>query len=603
MKIRNTKRGNEDIAPGKDQSATLLDVFENHVRCRAQKNAFIFLGDGTSETDRLNYSVLRQRGLDIAAILRERCPRETPVLLVYPPGLDFIPGLIGCLYAGNMATVAPSPNSSRGWDRVRAIARDARPAAVLTLSSLVDQKTRASLLTDLPATEWIATDLVGNATDTISYRPDPKQIALLQYTSGSTLSPRGVMISHYNLLHNQRMMAESFGHTSASVGVNWVPVFHDMGLTGAVLQTLYCGGTSVLMPPLKVLRHPILWLRAISRYRGNTSTAPSFAYELCVKHVPAEQRLGLDLSCWDAAICGGEPIRAEVLEAFAEALAGTGFSSRAFFPAYGLAEATLLVTTGGKGEGPRVRSVDPVALAQNRVEAAVETRAKRLVSCGSARLGQRVLIVDPKTRRALPADKVGEIWLAGGSIAQGYWQRPTETRTLFQASLADDDCRRYLRTGDLGFLDEDGLFTTGRLKEVIVIHGRNFYPQDIEEVVRLSHPALAGGTGAAFAVEVDGREAVVLVFEPARHAARMAPTDAVSEAAAGSVFQNFGIRLHDFVLLRPGSLPRTTSGKIRRGHCRKLYLEAALPLFCPRPAGGAFARDRERAAALPSLRS
>jgi acyl-CoA synthetase (AMP-forming)/AMP-acid ligase II len=390
-----------------------------------------------------------------------------------------------------------------------------------------------------------------------------------------------VMITHANLLHNQQMIASAFRHSPESIGVNWVPVFHDMGLIGAVLQTIYCGATSILLPPLRVLQHPISWLQAISRYRGTSSTAPTFGYEQCVRRISPEQRLGLDLSSWDIAICGAEPVRAEVLEAFADAFAPAGFSRKAFVPAYGLAETTLLATAPGRGEGFCVRAVDPGELAQGRALHARAGPAKRLVSCGFAHLGQEVVIVDPVTRRPLGNGLVGEIWIAGDSVGKGYWRRTTDTCETFAACLANGSSKRYLVTGDLGFLDGNGLFVTGRLKEMILIHGRNYYPQDLEETVRLCHPVLTDATAAAFGIETGGDEAVVVALEPARHAVREATCFNLLASAQAAVFRDFGIRLHDLVLLRPGGLPRTTSGKVQRGRCRELYLAGALMILEP----------------------
>jgi len=558
-------------------SETFLDRVEYHALIRPDKTAFTFLGDGTNETERLSYGGMRRHALGIAAALRRRGLRGAPVLLVFPPGLDVVLALLGCFYAGALAVPVPYPAPRRSGERINAIAGDAEPAAVLTLSRLMNDAARTALAPDIGEAGWIATDLVaaGGEADA-GPLPRPEDIALLQYTSGSTLAPRGVAVTHGNLLHNQRMMASVFGHGPDSIGVNWVPAFHDMGLIGGVLQSIHCGGTSILLPPLKVLQHPRLWLQAISRYRGTASAAPTFAYELCVRRVRAAQCAELDLSCWDVAICGAEPVRAEVLDEFARVFASAGFSESAFVPAYGLAETTLLVAAAGKGTPLRRRAVDPGELALNRVRPSRDGSAKLLVSCGGPHFGQDVAIVEPTTGQLLPTGSVGEIWVAGGSVAHGYWKKAGETRAAFGNRLAGR-AGRYLRTGDLGFVDADGLFVTGRLKELIVIHGRNLYPHDIEEVVRRCHPALADGVGAAFGIEDAGAETVVLAFEVARHAAREAASAGLLEAAAAAVLRSFGVRLHDLVLLRPGGLPRTTSGKVRRGRCRELYLAGELP--------------------------
>jgi acyl-CoA synthetase (AMP-forming)/AMP-acid ligase II len=560
------------------KSRTLLEAFEDHVARAPAKAAFVFLGKGADETDRLTYAGLRERALAIAELLRQSGVEDGPVLLVFPPGLDFVVALLGCFYAGAIAVPVPFLATRRARERIGPIARDCQPKAALSVAEIVGNRSGWPELANLI---WIATDSDG------AFRPEVKSslphaadIALIQYSSGSTAAPKGVVISHGNLAHNQQLMTEVFDLHAESVAVNWVPPYHDMGLIGAVLQPLYCGMTSVLLPPLNVLQRPILWLQAIGRYRGNTSTAPTFAYELCLRAIPPEQRCTLDLRCWNLAICGAEPVSAEVLEEFAAGFAAAGFAPNAFIPAYGLAEATLLATSARKGEELRIRAVDPVQLGLGKVVPAKAAPCRRLVSCGTAHLGQQVAIVDPQTRHPLHAGSIGEIWLAGESVAQGYWQQPEATQETFHGQLTDGGEGDYLRTGDLGFICEEGLFVTGRLKELLIVRGCNYYPQDLEDAVRLSHPALTKGQGAAFGIEaVAGSESVVVAFELSRgdyENTTSQTTTRAAEAAIAAVSRGFGLQLHDFVLVRPGGLPRTTSGKLQRGRCRALYLAGLL---------------------------
>ncbi len=565
--------------PSPPIGTTLLDAFERHVTRSPEKPANIFLGDGTHETARISFATLDARARSVAALLLRHELAGAPALLIYPPGIDFLPSLIGCFLAGAIAVPVPFPMPSRAWERVIAVARDARPKVVLTIAALAGATDSHAMSPELLDATWIATDVLQRERHdcTPSQAPAPEAVALVQYTSGSTSAPKGIAISHANLAHNEEMLRTLLCHSCDTIGVNWVPASHDMGLIGGLLQPLYCGMTCVVLPPLKVLQHPIRWLEAISRYRANTSTAPTFAYEFCTRRIPRERRHTLDLTCWDVAICGAEPVRADVLENFATAFASSGFSSSAFLPAYGLAEATLLSTGNTKGTGLLVREVDALRLVQNEVAPPRGGRSMRVVSCGTPHLGQEVAIVDPVTRRALPENCVGEIWLAGGSVGQGYWNRPDETEATFRAQLVDRNDRRYLRTGDLGFLGAEGLFVTGRLKEMVIVRGTNYYPLDIEEAVRLSHPALENGQGCAFGIEADGEEVVVIAFEPARVDAPGAGDGAVIEAAIAALAREFGLRLHDFVLLRPGSLPRTTSGKLQRHRVRDLYRSGVLP--------------------------
>lgn len=554
---------------------TLLEAFEDHVARSPAQDAFVFLGNGTEETDRLTYATLRARALGVAEALRRNGAEQEPVLLVFPPGLDFIVALLACFYARAIAVPVPFLVTRRARERIGPIARDCLPKAALSVPELIGNPPVDPEFADLI---WIATDRESAVGQNTNALPDAADIALIQYSSGSTAAPKGVVISHGNLVHNQHMMELLFDHHPGQMGVNWIPPYHDMGLMGAVLQSV-CGGTSILLPPLLVLQRPILWLRAISRYGARTSAAPTFGYELCLRAIAPAQRRTLDLRCWKNAVCGAEPVRAEVLEAFAAGFAVAGFARSAFRPAYGLAEATLLATCPHQGEELRIREVDPAQLALGRVAPATPTGSRRLVSCGTAHLGQRIAIVDPQTRRLQPAGSVGEIWVAGDSVAQGYWLQPAATHETFRARLIDGGDQCYLRTGDLGFLGEEGLFITGRLKELLIVRGCNYYPEDLEDAVRRSHPALARGQGAAFGVEAGG-EQVVVAYELSRGDYENITSEIMTraiEAAIATVSRSFGLQLHDFVIVRPGGLPRTTSGKLQRGRCRELYLAAKLP--------------------------
>jgi acyl-CoA synthetase (AMP-forming)/AMP-acid ligase II len=379
---------------------------------------------------------------------------------------------------------------------------------------------------------------------------------MVQYTSSSTASPKNVVLTHSNLLHNSAILQRTLGHSPESVGAIWLPPYHDMGLIGGLLQPLYCGFPVFLMSPLHFLQRPLRWLDMITRYRATTSAGPTFAYELCVRRTTAEQRATLDLRSWDAAVVGAEPINAATLERFAAAFAPCGFRPAVFRPSYGLAEATLMVTSR---TGPHT----------------LDDRAPALVSCGGPRPGQRVLVVAAESRVPCPSDVIGEIWVAGPSVARGYWNRPEETEAAFGGCLATTGEGPFLRTGDLGFVHEGELFVTGRLKDVIIIRGRNHFPDDIERTVARSHPSLSACGGAAFSVVADGEEQLVVLQEVDRHD-RQPDSDGIADGIRCAVMESHDVRVVSVLLVRAGRLPRTTSGKIQRFACRDAYLAGTL---------------------------
>jgi len=389
------------------------------------------------------------------------------------------------------------------------------------------------------------------------------------------------MITHQNIMYNEALIQQAFGHTPDCSALGWLPLFHDMGLIGKLLQPLYVGFPGTLMPPLAFLQKPIRWLQAISRYRATTSGAPNFAYDLCLRRIKPEQKESLDLSSWNVAFCGSEPNRAETLEQFASAFATCGFRPHSFYPCYGLAEATLIVA-GGR---PVISSYDERALGAKRaVEADSENEpARRIVSCGKPLAGQRLIIVDPDTANALEEREVGEVWISSDAVARGYWNRPELTSATFGARLKADDQRTYLRTGDLGFLDHGNLFLTGRLRDLIIIRGQNFSPEELEYVAGESHPALKFNYGAAFMVEQDGEGRLIIAHEI--KTAKVATTD-IEVAMRQAIAEHFDIRLYKVILVRVGALPKTSSGKIQRHLCKKSYIEGSL-LSVPSPADSA----------------
>jgi amino acid adenylation domain-containing protein len=552
-------------------AATFADLLRARAAERPEQVAFTFLTDGEAEGASLTYGELDRRARAIAAALAESVAPGERALLLYPPGLDFIAAFFGCLYAGVVAVPAypPRPND-RSQSRLRAIARDATPRAALTtgaiLAGAAGPRGLLAVAPELAGPRWIATDGPLAAGVVLAEgEPDPEWVAFLQYTSGSTATPKGVMVTHANLLHNERMIGAAFGMDETSVVVGWLPLYHDMGLIGNVLQPLHAGARCVLMSPVAFLQRPMRWLEAIARYRGTVSGGPNFAYELCLRKAAPEAVAGLDLSSWRVAFNGAEPVRASTLERFAATFAPSGFRPEAFYPCYGLAEATLFVTGGQPGVAPRV-----------------DGESGR-VSCGRSWMGQRIVVADPETGSEVPAGSIGEVWIAGPSVARGYWRNPGATAHDFNAFLTGADGRHegpFLRTGDLGYLAGGELYVTGRLKDLIILRGRNHYPQDVELTAEGAHPDLRPGGGAAFAVEMGGEERLVVVHEVERR--RRAPealegnVEEIAEALRRAVAAEHEVQVHDVVLIRQGSLPKTSSGKVQRRLCRDLYLRGEL---------------------------
>ena len=553
-------------------SASLLELSRRRAESQPEELAYTFLADGETGEERLTYAGLDARARAIGGLLQELGARGERVLLLYPPGLDYVTAFVGCVYAGAIAVPAYPPDPmrlGRTLPRLEALISDARARFALTnefIRSMADGL--AEQFPGLAGLKWVATDAV--PADAASAWKDPgltrESLAFLQYTSGSTGTPRGVMLSHGNLLHNSTAIQRGFESSAGSVGVIWLPPYHDMGLIGGVLQPLFAGFPVVLLSPLDFLKRPARWLEAISRHRGTISGGPNFAYDLCVRKTTPEQRAALDLSSWSVAFNGAEPVRAETLERFAEAFAVSGFRREAFYPCYGLAEGTLIVTGGRKSEPPVVRDWQQ--------EGARGVR--QLVGCGAGVLDQELLIADPETLAPVPEGQLGEIWVRGGSVAQGYWDRPEQSEQTFRARRSDTGEGPWLRTGDLGFLSGGELFVAGRIKDLIIIRGRNLYPQDLEQTAEASHPALRPGCSAAFSLELDGQEQLVLVHEVDR-AKLPEPAEAV-EAIRRTVAEQHEVAPGRVVLVPAGHIPKTSSGKIQRSTCRAMYLAGELEL-------------------------
>ncbi|MBE9178540.1 AMP-binding protein [Oculatella sp. LEGE 06141] len=550
--------------------------------------AFLFLQDGEVESDRLTYQSLDWRSRAIAAHLQHQYAPGTRALLLYPPGLEFITAFLGCLYAGIVAVPAYPPQLKRNSKmmRLQHIVADSQAAIALTTTTLladIQACFEVLHLSDLPCldTTAIAAD---RASEWRNLSLTPDTLAFLQYTSGSTGDPKGVMVSHSNILHNLNYIRHLSELTPDSVSVSWLPSFHDMGLLDGILQPLYTGFLGVLMPSVAFTQRPIRWLQAISHYRATHCGGPNFSYELCVHKTTPEERANLDLSSWQQAYTGAEPIRKQTLEEFTATFKPYGFQSRFFYPCYGMAETTLMISGGTVGQEPIYCAVQADALEQHQVIEGGESDANTrcLVGCGHAHLDTQVAIVNPESYMQCASDQVGEVWVSSPSVAQGYWQRPDQTNTMFQAYIAPTQEGPFLRTGDLGFMRDGELFITGRLKDLIIVRGRNHYPQDIEFTVECSHPSLCRGCGAAFSLEMGNEERVIILQEVERSHLRHLDTDAVFNAIRQAIALEHEIDIYEIVLLKPASILKTSSGKIQRRACRTSYLAQELPVVASR---------------------
>ncbi|HSR98520.1 MAG TPA: fatty acyl-AMP ligase [Kofleriaceae bacterium] len=557
---------------------SLVDVVERWSALRGERLAFAELDVRAELRACMSYRVLAERARAVAGALAGGAPPGERALLLFPPGIDFVAGFFGCLYAGVLAVPVYPPRSVEDAPRLAGIVAGARPAVVVsTRAFLARIEPMLARIDGLAGVPRLAIDDLAAHAWTLP-RLGPGSLAFLQYTSGSTGRPRGVMVSHGNLMANERVIQERTGHhPDRTVFAGWLPLYHDMGLIGNVLQSAYLGIPCYLMSPLDFVKRPLVWLEAITRYRVTTSGGPSFAYDHCVRRIPDDAIGALDLSSWDVAFNGAEPVRADVLERFAARAARAGFRREAFYPCYGLAESTLMVTGGDRLCAPHVIGVDRGALGAGRVVRAAHGDAQLLVGCGRPADDHRAIVVDAE--RWLPAEPgcVGEIWVQGPSVCAGYWDDAAATAETFGATLSGEPAR-FLRTGDLGFVADAQLFVVGRSKELIIVRGCNHYPEDIERTIERAHPALRAGCGVVFGVDVAGEERVVAVHEVARGIGG-AGGAGVAEIAAGvteAVAMRHGLRLHASLLVKPGTIPKTSSGKLRRTATRSLYIEGKL---------------------------
>lgn len=587
----------------------LIELLDVRAHDDGDEVAFTFLPDRSDVSHSLTYRDLQSRALGLAAELQDAGAHGERAIVVGYSSIDFIVAFYASILSGAIAVPVPPPRPRRPLDSFGAIAESASARFILAPSGSMEEfRTRAGDIPALRDLRWIASDC-DRATAAAQWRDPgrvPGDIAYLQYTSGSTRTPRGVMISHENALANLGMIDRAFRYVDDAPALGWLPLYHDMGLVGIVLAPVFIGTHSVFMSPFSFLQRPVRWLRGISDYRAAVSGGPNFAYELAARSIRPDQLDDIDLSCWELAFCGAEPVRPDTLAEFARTFAPIGFRKAAFYPCYGLAEGTLFVTGGDQRCAATARRFDRDVLARGiaRPAAPRDDNPAVLVNCGRPWNGLEVVIVDPETSRSVPDGTVGEIWIAGKSIAAGYWNRADDTQRTFGARIVDDDDREFLRTGDLGFWLDGGLYVTGRIKDLIIVDGRNHYPQDIERTAEQAHPAVCVAGAAAFAVDDGDSERLTIVVEADLRAGvgdRKSASDALADEIVDAIRQRVA-ETHDVspaavALVGRGKLPKTTSGKVRRQSCRAAFLSGDLPVTkCWRRSLRAAADHRRRGA-------
>ncbi len=587
---------------------SLVDLLRRRSAGASAAKGYTFLADGDEAEVRLTFAELEDHSRRLAAALLANCHRGDRAILFFPAGVDFLKGLFGCLRAGVIGVPVAYQRLRRPNPVLSSIVADSGANLLITTDEVMADRERCLVHNaGLAGLRWMSVnDLVGTGERAVGSGEefdagaaaflngksgagsgeefDPGEVAFLQYTSGSTGSPKGVCLTHRALLHNLRRMQELLHLLPEDcVGVSWLPAYHDMGLIGHILQAVHTGADLVLMSPMSFVQKPLRWLSAISRYRATITCGPNFAFELCTRQIKPRDCEGLDLRSWQVACVGAEPISSRVLDEFTKVFEPFGFRREVFNPCYGLAESTLMVTGGDWQAPPVLRSIRRDALEKETVvpAAAGDPDAKEVVGCGRPVPDLDVRIIDPATGRPCADDRVGEVWVAGPSVAAGYWGRPDESEQVFRARVAGEEAGGYLRTGDLGFFLDGELFVAGRLKDMIIIRGRKLYPQDVEEVLTESHPALRNCDGAAFSVDGDGKEQLVVVHEVDRH---HDPNDraAIIEAIRSAIAESFALQAHTVALIRFNTLPKTSSGKVRRQECRRLFVLGELDILSSR---------------------
>ncbi|MEH6842039.1 MULTISPECIES: AMP-binding protein [Priestia] len=572
--------------------SSMIDLLSHKARVHPEKVVYTFLYNDNKDEINITYQELHTCVKKIAGYLQHLGLEGQRALLMYPSGIDYIKAFLGCIYANVIPVPVYPPGLSRNMLRLKAIMDDAATNIILTTTHL-HSKISFHFSDELSSMnlKWIPIDDISHDYQDEWSQPkiDKESLAFLQYTSGSTSSPKGVMVTHGNILHNEAMIKTACQHNEDTVMLGWLPMYHDMGLIGNILQPLYLGAKCVFMSPMDFLQKPFRWLSAISKYKATISGGPNFAYDLCLKKITDEQKRQLDLSSWEVAFNGAEPVRYETIQKFAQAFKDCGFKLNQFFPCYGMAEATLFITGNEKLTKPVSKDFCKKSLLENK---AIERPSNseysvKLVGCGMTWLDQKVEIVNTGSLSTCASNEIGEIWIKGTSIAKGYFGREQETNYAFNNTVKDTNENGFLRTGDLGFFHEGQLFVTGRLKDVIVMRGKNHYPQDIELTVEKADQAIISGASAAFSVDINEEEKLIIVAEierkyrPRSHKEKELKgyLDNVLRNIRQQVMEEHEVQPYAIYLLKTSSIPKTSSGKIQRRACKKAYLNNGLEVW------------------------
>ncbi|MGO1101833.1 fatty acyl-AMP ligase (plasmid) [Priestia megaterium] len=572
--------------------SSMIDLLSHKAMIHPEKVVYTFLSNDNQDETNITYQELHMYAQQIAAYLQHLGLEGQRALLMYPSGIDYVKAFLGCIYANVTPVPVYLPGLSRNMERLKAIMDDSATNIILTTTQLhskisfhfSDELSNMNL-------KWIPIDDISHDYRDQWSQPkvDKESLAFLQYTSGSTSSPKGVMVTHGNILHNEAMIKAACQHNEDTVMLGWLPMYHDMGLIGNILQPLYLGAKCVFMSPMDFLQKPFRWLSAISKYKATISGGPNFAYDLCLKKITDEQKMQLDLSSWEVAFNGAEPVRYETIQKFARAFKDCDFKLNQFFPCYGMAEATLFITGNEKLTKPVSKGFCKESLLENKaIERPVNSEdSVKLVGCGMTWLDQKVEIVNTDSLSKCALNEIGEIWVKGDSIAKGYFGREQETNYAFNNTVKDTNENGFLRTGDLGFFHEGQLFVTGRLKDVIVLRGKNHYPQDIELTVEKADEAIISGASAAFSVDINGEEKLIIVAEierkyrPRPHKERELKgyLDNVLRSIRQQVMEEHEVQPYSIYLLKTSSIPKTSSGKIQRRACKNAYLNNGLEVW------------------------
>ncbi len=569
------------------QFATLVELLQHRAQQQPNDLAYQFLEDGKREGAAYTYAELDQQARAIAAFLQQQEVKGERALLLYPQGVEVVAAFCGCLYSGVIAIPVPPPDAGRmkrTLPRLREIVKDAAATMVLSNARIIELIKDSGLeFPEFDAMRWVDTEQISPdlAKDWVDPEVNKDVLAYLQYTSGSTSTPKGVMLSHYNLMHHSAYLQRACGYSADGPTVTWMPYFHDYGLVEGLIQPLYNGAPCYIMAPLAFVKRPLRWLQAIQKYGATHSQAPNFAYDLCVRRIRESQREGLDLSSWKSAGNAAEPINPRVMREFYDAFKPCGFEWESFAPAYGLAETTLLVSSTPVGQAPKILSLDAPQLERGVVtlDDPEEDTIRETVSCGPLVCETRVVIVNPDTKVECAPDQVGEIWVSDPGVASGYWQRQEATVETFRARIEDTNEGPFLRTGDLGFMKDGELYITGRIKDLIIIRGTNHYPQDIEWTVQQVHPAMRPDYGACFSIIVDGEEQLVVVQEVARSHQKDLPAEAIITEIRQAISEAHELQVYAVALVKSGNVQKTSSGKIQRQGCKASFMAGQLEVL------------------------